>query len=71
MRIAPRSRESYLAEAARLCRKHGGVFYTAKRDEFRLYRRYPGNTSKPPIYIGKRNSAAKLVDMIRDVVQTA
>ena len=69
MRTAPRSRESYLAEATRLCRKHGGVFYTAKRDEFKVYRRYPGSASHAPTLIGSRNSPAKLVALIRTAMQ--
>jgi hypothetical protein len=70
MRTAPRSRESYLAEASRLCRKHGAVFYTAKRDEFCVYRRYP-TTNHAPVFVGKRTSPAKLVELIRNATQAA
>jgi hypothetical protein len=63
----PRTRESYIAEAVRICKKHGGVFFTVKRDVFRVYRRSSNPEHHAPIFLGERSTPATFLSLVRNV----
>lgn len=64
----PRTKESWLAEAARLCKQHGGLYYVTRPDCFLVYRTHPEGGKG--IYVGRRSTPAQLATLIHKAMKS-
>jgi hypothetical protein len=63
-----RSKESFLAEAGRRCKQHGGIYFVTKTDCYLVYRKHPNGGRG--IFVGRRSTPSQLAKLVSIATQS-